>query len=321
MTRTVFANNMVAHVWAHATSDEGRSNNGNFWFDRETIYSYRTPIARLHLDMVGAKVILMTCESFSMTTEGKHKNAIHRASGYGRFIRLFSVPFIGVAGGQRRIDRSEVDHAGNVAHFESTYSAEIDRLARARTWKSTDRLERIASDAREYCLAFGLDHPAFAHIDAVAVDVSLVVEGHLLEDTPARRAAREEAGRIAAARQAEHAAARQAEQVRLWRACAVNAPLSLRDERGGALLRVRGDDLETSQGAIVPLADAVKAFEVIRAEWRGEIQIRRPMGREFTRLRVGHFSVDRIELDRIIAGCHTIYKNEVEQLATSIGIA
>ena len=35
----VFSNSMVAHVWAQQTQSEGRSNNGNLYFEGPCIYS------------------------------------------------------------------------------------------------------------------------------------------------------------------------------------------------------------------------------------------------------------------------------------------
>lgn len=89
------------------------------------------------------------------------------------------------------------------------------------------------------------------------------------------------------------------------------------DERGGALLRVRGDNLETSQGATVPLDHAIKAFKVIKrcrdagVSWK----------RNGETIRVGHFQIDTIEpTGDFTAGCHRIGWNEVERIARSLGI-
>jgi hypothetical protein len=40
MTRTVFDNSMVAHVWAQRRQDSGKSGNGNFYFEGPFLYSY-----------------------------------------------------------------------------------------------------------------------------------------------------------------------------------------------------------------------------------------------------------------------------------------
>src|SRR5579885_821779 len=73
MTRTVFDNHMVAHVWAQQSQPYGKSGNGNFSFRDSLLFSYTTIIARFTRETVGAKrVVLVSSESFSMTTQSKH---------------------------------------------------------------------------------------------------------------------------------------------------------------------------------------------------------------------------------------------------------
>jgi hypothetical protein len=67
--RKVFANGMVAHVWAQQTNPEGRSNNGNFYFRDSAIYSYGShfQIARFSQDKT---VVWFTSRSYSVSTSG-----------------------------------------------------------------------------------------------------------------------------------------------------------------------------------------------------------------------------------------------------------
>src|SRR5258708_2866708 len=67
--RKVFANGMVAHVWAQQTNEEGRSNNGNFYFRGDTIFSYghHFPIARFSVDKT---VVWFTNATYSVSTSG-----------------------------------------------------------------------------------------------------------------------------------------------------------------------------------------------------------------------------------------------------------
>jgi hypothetical protein len=79
--KRVFANDMVAHVWAQQTQDEGRSSNGNFYFDGDTLYSYgrHFAVARFTGRMVdGQRVVLTNSGSYSVTTSG-HMNDMRRA--------------------------------------------------------------------------------------------------------------------------------------------------------------------------------------------------------------------------------------------------
>ena len=131
----------------------------------------------------------------------------------------------------------------------------------------------------------------------------------------------------------EQEAARMAEQEaeRLaWLADSPDAPrraYHLKDERGGALIRATGVELdgcrviagtlETSQGATVPLSHAVRAFAFVRAvRERGEAWERSGSGP-----RVGHFQIDRVDSSGdFVAGCHRINWGEVERLARELGV-
>ena len=81
MTRTVFDNYQTAHVWAAQTQYEGRSNNGNLWFEGRAIFSYgRHYCAGYALpDCDGGIVYLTNADSSSITTNGKHMPAVCRA--------------------------------------------------------------------------------------------------------------------------------------------------------------------------------------------------------------------------------------------------
>lgn len=129
MTRTVFDNHMVAHVWAQQTQSEGRSHNGNFSFRDSTLYSYSTPIARFTKDKKGRKVLLVTSESYSITTSSKHMPALHRAIPYRPEERDYKVFYVRHIGG-RSWAMAEPNHESNLADL---LKAARDLLAKAGT--------------------------------------------------------------------------------------------------------------------------------------------------------------------------------------------
>lgn len=90
------------------------------------------------------------------------------------------------------------------------------------------------------------------------------------------------------------------------------------DEMGRALIRVKGDTLETSHGANVPLADAIKAFRFVKlCRERGQ-----GWKRNGATLPVGHFQIDAIDATgNFIAGCHKIGWNEISRLAAQLGLS
>lgn len=73
-------NQMVAHAWAQQNRlninhpINGKSSNGNFSFEGKSLFSYKTEIARFY----GNRVIY-TNKKYTVTTEGKHKRALHNA--------------------------------------------------------------------------------------------------------------------------------------------------------------------------------------------------------------------------------------------------
>lgn len=68
----VFSNSMVAHVWAQQRQPYGRSNSGNFYFERETLYSYGTHFPVGIFAGPGGPVFLNS-DGYSISTSG-HKN-------------------------------------------------------------------------------------------------------------------------------------------------------------------------------------------------------------------------------------------------------
>lgn len=89
------------------------------------------------------------------------------------------------------------------------------------------------------------------------------------------------------------------------------------DGAGGAMMRIRGDVLETSQGASVPLAHAVKVFRFVKACREAG----KPWKRNGAAIRVGHFQVDSIDTaGNFRAGCHSFNWHELERVAKLAGV-
>ncbi len=148
----------------------------------------------------------------------------------------------------------------------------------------------------------------------------LEAERNTPEKVAAREASRAKAKATKERREALRYRGTPAERVAEWRAGA-SVDLLRYDERtdadGGALLRVRGKRLETSQGADVPLADAVRVFRFVKlCKERGE-----GWRRNGARVPVGGFQVDWIDADgNFKAGCHLINWPEIVSAATQAGV-
>lgn len=328
-----YDNGMCAHVWAQQDKASGKTGNGNMSFEGATLYSYRTPIGRFVETVDGRRAVLVTSNSYSITTSGKHMHALWRAIDYGRgaFSPCFTVPYLcgGSGLGYTHFDLTAKEHAANLAHLVERYGAIVAKAKRAREYYGNMALSftEAAEDARNYAACFGLDEPA---LDPEG-DAAAVTEHRAAREAKANapgaaekrereRAARAERKERKEREVREKALAEAAEAIADWRAGRrPSLPYTCPrvDENGGALLRVYGEELQTSQGARVPLTDAVKVFRFVKlCKERGEAWHRN--GRT---LPVGAFQVDHVAPNGTFrAGCHLIHWPEIEAAARAAGV-
>lgn len=329
--RKVFDNAMVAHVWAQQRQSEARSHNGNFWFDGDTIFSYRTPIARLLRGEDGAMVALISSHRYSISTNG-HRSDIYRA--LPRTIRTFEVPHLGVSGGRvTSVMDIESTHRANLSALVTEYGELVAKMKRARTWYGDirDQLQEKAHEVAEYGDLFSVAYtPLNWEHDAAEVVAHRAQREARLNSPEAiakrsRDAERRKERNAEKLREAEERAKREAEE-RAQRIASDKAAWlegarvhhhNATDKQGGYRLRVVGDVLETSGGARVPLDHAIKAFRMVKrcrdtaTPWQSNGHT----------IRVGHFQVNSIDAQgNMIAGCHLLNWPEIERIAQQVGV-
>lgn len=90
------------------------------------------------------------------------------------------------------------------------------------------------------------------------------------------------------------------------------------DRPSEILLRVSGEEIQTSWGARVPLAAAPMVWSLVRRAMRQGGWTPSGLGR----VMIGHYSVDNISADGTMrAGCHTIKFAELQRMARTLGLA
>lgn len=144
----------LAVAKAFIAGKSSRSSNGNLHTDGRTLWSYSTPIAHKVQDATGRTVCLHWAHEYSITTTGKHRTALLKALGYGAVMAEWQVPTMGVSGGRKLL--REVNHEINTKALLDAYTAELERLKRARSHKSLDRLAMLHTDLLNYLVAFAL---------------------------------------------------------------------------------------------------------------------------------------------------------------------
>jgi len=275
----VHSNSMVAHLWANQTQDSARSHNGHLFFRDSTIYSYGShfPIAR-HVN----GVVLFTTASYSSTTS-QHMSSVRSACLH---LEVFRVPHVM---GDRHRD-----------NFES-YKSRLDRalLQAARARKSTAwrmrEAEDLVKEANRYNKVFKLRRKPLeipASLDKV------------------RERAKQQAADMAAKRKTDLAKRRKllAKAAERWKA---GEHVSI-SEYPDILLRVSGEEIQTSGGARFPVDHGRKAFTLIK-RCHDKAETYKHNGHS---IQLGNFSIDQIDRSgNVKAGCHHVKWAEIARIA------
>jgi hypothetical protein len=296
--RHIYSNHEIPHLWAHQSQDEARNSTGSLYFEGPTIFSYGShfPIARHVTNLRGERAVLFTTAHHSVTTSG-HCSAV--AGAIPPNVPIFRVPHL-------RSGWSELpDHVQNVESYARRISELIGKAKRARV--NRDWLEREALALREQLRGY------VAYFDLIAValpesDELDALDTWIEEHEKGERQRREEAARIAEqVRRRE-----QAEQIQRFLAGDAHTSYI---SGVSPMLRVIGDEVESSLGARFPVAHAIRGPAFVRAV--------RASGREYVRnghaIHLGNYMVDRIEPDGTVhAGCHVVRWEEIERIALEL---
>ena len=300
--KCVFDTGEIPHLWAHRTQDEARNRQGNLYFTGDTIYSYGShfPIARHVTNDAGERAILFTTASYSVTTSG-HGSAVRSAIPSG--VPVFHVPNVchGRYGGS---ELTADDHAGTLADYCERVEKHVITSARARSsyakeWNHEHAVS-LRDEAFAYCVFFGLPGPKITEVPELNSDALTAIRRR-----EAKRAA-EKAEQTR--RENEQEAIRQSANMAKWRAS---------EYHGGfpygfpTMLRIIGDEVQTSRGARFPVSHAKRALAFVRkVRETGQAYVRN--GRT---IHLGPYALDRIEPDGTVkAGCHVVSWEEIERI-------
>jgi hypothetical protein len=289
---------MVAHCWAHRAQESARNPGNNFYFDGDTIYSYGAhfPIAR-HVETKRGRAVLFTTRDYSVTTSG-HKSIVLDAC---RHLTVFHVRHV-----------CDNNRKGQFAEYRQRYVELARKYSRARSNKPwiLGSLRDLVDEANRFAQFFALRSRLSMPEDLSAMET----ECRAIEQREKARKQRQEAKRQ-----------------REWETRKVEAMAKL-DEwaNGGAIdrwafggydlpirLRIKGDELQTSRGARVPLDHAIKAFRIIkRLHDKGHAY-----ERNGHTIHLGHFVLDAVDPQgNVTAGCHQVEWEEIERVATIAGV-
>lgn len=154
MTQTVFANAMVAHIWAQGSQAHGRSHNGNFYFDGRILYSYGSHFAVGVLMNDGAAVL--NSDSYSVSTTGMQSDALHAVKGervHVPELQDIARELSYLANNGTKAGRSAAQIAAVIRHIE-THAAVMNSKAGGYRWQeeaATEGEETRADRLLRFC--------------------------------------------------------------------------------------------------------------------------------------------------------------------------
>jgi hypothetical protein len=309
--RQVFPSSEIPHLWAHKTQESARNQQGNFYFDGDTIYSYGShyPLAK-HVSNGKQTAILINTSTRNRggsCTTSSQRSAVRQAIPAN--VRKFDVS---------SLCEYTIDHEANLDAYLRESKDALGKAERSRKhgeWDLSRAFKQFAT-AKEYGKFFAVKVPSFAHLPKgkklEALKATMVERLARAKVKDAEKDARREARRAEARR---IAALELPERIAAWRNGSPVDSWSLRNLP--AMLRVRGSQVETSLGATVPVDHAARALKFVNACVAA--------GREYVRNghteHVGHYTIDWIEANGTLhAGCHVISYEEIQLIAPQLEV-
>lgn len=296
--RTVFTNREIPHLWMHKTQPHARNANGSFYFNGDIIYSWGShfPIARHVTNANGQDAILFNARGYSQSTS-QHKSLVRRS--IPSSATVFKVPVLTT---RWNLILESYDHKRNLEHYKDNFTIALNKAARARLQGMKDHwvseAHSFRSGAIEYAKFFDLPVPEIDEIPADFADI--------------KKAIAEDAARKAKETKKEESrlAEKYREEILAW-LNGENADYYA-ISRADTMLRVVGDEVETSRGATFPIEHARKGLALVRAvmargeEWKANGHT----------CHLGHYQIDKITANgTVYAGCHVVTWKEIERIA------
>ena len=274
------SNSELAHIWANEVQDEGEAN--SMFFNGGRLFSFRTCFAQI----VGDYIIFNNhCfSSYTSRHQQKARHAIH-----GKTIINIDLP----GRGRDHLKFNQADFNEILVEY-SEGEAEENLIKASRARKHRDiylsRANDIYKSLKQYADAFGLVYELPGNLDQL------------------EKAAAEAAKNRAELEKAKRAARiiEQAENLEKWK----NGE-DVRTYFEITALRLKGENIETTRGAVIPADHACKIWPLLSAL--------KAAGKTYTRGEkshyLGHYVINTFDGKNLTVGCHVIPWAEVEKMA------
>lgn len=290
--KTVFSNHdQVAHIWASQSQAQGRA--GNIFFEDQTIYSYGYHFAIARFAPEFGDIVLFTKRHYSNST-GKHKGIVRRAIPDNYSVLYCYDP--------ARSIQSNIDYwANEVKINRNGFKGLKHKISRGNT---AIKLDQFITEARLLCEATKNPIPEWASLlgDELAALQYIQTRNIQLAE---KREARREALRIEQAKKAS-------ERMEKW----LNGENTYTGDfyHLDTMLRLNGDQVETSRGAFIPIQDAINLYPMLtRAKESGKT-----LDFGLHTVKIGNYQFRSFDGELLTIGCHVIKWDQIQSIAKQL---
>lgn len=293
MKKVFSSHNEVAHIWASQSQYEGRA--GNIFFEDSVIYSYgyHFPVARFAPEY--GDIVLFTNRGYSSST-GKHKSIIRGSIPGGFNVVYCDDP-------KRSTDHNLDKWRAAVEWMRRDFAAKTHKITRGNL---AVEIFKTCGSAITYCTALKIAIPEWT----ISSNDEAAARAYVYELAKAREIKK-------AAARAEYekkAALESAERLALW-AIGENVYTGGFQYHATAL-RIKGESIQTSRGANIPVADAIKLWPLLlRAKNSGKT-----LEAGLHSINLGAYRFNSFDGITLIVGCHQIGWNELEKMAIQLNL-
>jgi len=292
--KTVFSSHSeCAHIWASQSQAQGRA--GNVFFEDGVIYSYgyHFPIARFAPEY--GNIVLFTSRGYSSST-GKHKRLVDAAIPGNYQIIYCDDP-------KRSIEHNLDKWRAAVEWMRRDFAAKTHKISRGNL---AVEIFRACESAIVYCMALKIAAPEWTN------------------ESNDEMTARDYVYELAKAREIKKAAARAEYEEKMGLEAAERMALWAIGENvysGGfnylpTALRIKGENIQTSRGASIPVDDALKLWPLLlRAKQSGKT-----LEAGLHSINLGVYRFNSFDGNTLIVGCHQITWPELEKMASQLNL-
>ena len=294
--KKIFTNSELPHIWARQSQAEGKTSNGNLFFNGNKIYSYGHHFCIANIIKPG--IVLFTNRKYSVSTSA-HVSACSYACNH--------------------MEKIVIAHPSgslndNLLAFISEIKAALDVISSPRTRPQTKEfakgeLSSIVTRVARYLEATAQTISKKSSNDDVKKEFLLYLEAakneQAAKNLQAKLQRREAAKQKEIAKKNAAELAEQKQRLVKWRRGA-NIPVWMFNNIDSVYLRAKGDEIETSKGARVSLKSGQALYSAIKS------------GRDVKGYDIEGYTV--ISLNGVLkVGCHEIQRSEIDRFAKKQG--